>query len=115
MPTIEEYSIHKNLLISYSAQSSQSAYEVLQIECTTTMELENDVTYELKTTDLDKIVPGSSQYAQVLGEMLGEMVDISSILDKVHAGEIFIYFIYICYGLLPFPLLELGPNVDLFT
>lgn len=87
MPTIEEYTIHKNLLISYSTQSSQSAYEVLQIECTTTMDLENDVTYELKTSDLDKIVPGSSQYAQVLGERLAEKTDISSILDRVHAGN----------------------------
>ncbi|KOB74706.1 Mucosa associated lymphoid tissue lymphoma translocation protein 1, isoform b [Operophtera brumata] len=65
---------HCNLLISYSAQSSQSAYEVLQIECTTSMELENDVTYELKTSDLDRIVPGSSQYAHVLGERLAEII-----------------------------------------
>lgn len=87
MPSIEEYTIHKNLLISYSTQSSQSAYEVLQIECTTTMGIENDATYELKTEDLDKILPGSSQYAQALSERLSEKMDISTILDRVHAGD----------------------------
>ncbi|XP_075986195.1 uncharacterized protein LOC142983191 [Anticarsia gemmatalis] len=80
--TIEEYSIHKNLLVAYSTQSAQSAYEVLQIECSTT--IDNEVTYELKTGDTDRIVPGASQYVNVLCTRITDDLDVSSMLDKVH-------------------------------
>ncbi|CAB3220922.1 unnamed protein product [Arctia plantaginis] len=80
--TIDEYSIHKNLLIAYSTQTSQGAYEVLQIECSKT--IASDVTYELQTGDTDKIVPGASQYVNVLCTRITEDLDISKMLDKVH-------------------------------
>ncbi|XP_072946520.1 mucosa-associated lymphoid tissue lymphoma translocation protein 1-like [Epargyreus clarus] len=83
VPFIEDYIIHSNLLIGYSAESSQAAYEVLQIECSTT--LDNCVTYELKPGDTGRIVPGSSQYVAALCERLMENVDVSTLLDKVHA------------------------------
>ncbi|XP_021196856.3 uncharacterized protein LOC110381011 [Helicoverpa armigera] len=80
--TVEDYTVHKNLLITYSAQSSQAAYEVVQIECSTT--INNDETYELKTGDTDKLGPGSSQYVNALCTRLDEDLDVSSLLDKVH-------------------------------
>ncbi|KAJ8708742.1 hypothetical protein PYW08_010124 [Mythimna loreyi] len=80
--TVEDYTAHKNLLITYSTQSSQAAYEVLQIECSTTINM--DETYELKTGDTDKIVPGASQYVNALCSRLDEDLDVSSLLDKVH-------------------------------
>ncbi|CAK1547691.1 unnamed protein product [Leptosia nina] len=79
---IEEYSIHSNLLIGYSTQSSKAAYEVLQIECSTT--IDNEVTYELKTGDMDKIVPAASQYVNALCSRLTENFDVNTLLDKVH-------------------------------
>ncbi|CAH0759641.1 unnamed protein product [Diatraea saccharalis] len=82
LSNIEEYTIHNNLLVAYSTQSSQAAYEVLQIECSTT--IDENVTYELKTGDTDKILPGSSQYVNSLCTRLGDDLDISSLLDKVH-------------------------------
>ncbi|XP_004923450.1 uncharacterized protein LOC101746834 [Bombyx mori] len=78
----EDYIVHKNLLISYSTQSSQSAYEVLEIECSTTINF--DETYELKTGDTDRIVPGASQYVKALCNRIGEDCDVSSLLDRVH-------------------------------
>ncbi|XP_026748488.2 uncharacterized protein LOC113509369 [Galleria mellonella] len=78
--TVESYNVHKNLLIGYSTQSSKAAYEVLQIECSTTI---ND-TYELKTGDSARIVPGGSQYVNALCTRLGDNLDISSLLDAVH-------------------------------
>ncbi|CAH4036433.1 uncharacterized protein LOC123711124 isoform X3 [Pieris brassicae] len=80
---IEEYAIHSNLLVSYSTQSSKAAYEVLQIECSTT--IDNDVTYELKTGDTDKIVPAASQYVNSLCSRLTDNVDVCTLLDNVHA------------------------------
>ncbi|XP_013147841.1 PREDICTED: uncharacterized protein LOC106110531 isoform X2 [Papilio polytes] len=80
MTTVEEYTIHRNLLISYSTQSSEVAYELLQIECSTTI----DYTYEVKTGDTDKIMPGASLYANALCTRLVENLDVSSMLDRVH-------------------------------
>ncbi|XP_026735304.1 uncharacterized protein LOC113499154 isoform X2 [Trichoplusia ni] len=80
--TVEDYAFHKNVLITYSTQSSQAAYEVLQIECSTS--IDNDVTYELKTKDMDRIVPNASQYVNALCTRLGEDLDVSSLFDKVH-------------------------------
>ncbi|XP_045506924.1 uncharacterized protein LOC123703088 [Colias croceus] len=80
---IEEYTLDSNLIIGYSTQSSKAAYEVLQIECSTT--IDNSVTYELKTGDTEKIVPGSSQYVNALCSRLTENYDVSTLLDKVHA------------------------------
>ncbi|CAH2986961.1 unnamed protein product [Chilo suppressalis] len=80
LANIEDYTIHSNLLVVYSTQSS--AYEVLQIECSTTIDA--NVTYELKTGDTDKILPGSSQYVNALCTRLGDDLDISNLLDKVH-------------------------------
>lgn len=82
--SIEEYSIYSNLLIVYTTQSSKAAYEVLQIECSTT--IDNDVTYELKTGDTDKIVPASSQYVNSLCSRVSDNVDVCTLLDNVHAG-----------------------------
>ncbi|KAI8423648.1 hypothetical protein MSG28_012702 [Choristoneura fumiferana] len=79
---VEEYSIHKNSLIAYSTQSSQAAYEVLQIECSHT--IDNNVTYELKPGDTDKIVPRGSQYVNALCTRLEDGLDVSALLDKVH-------------------------------
>ncbi|CAH2058130.1 unnamed protein product, partial [Iphiclides podalirius] len=81
LPTIEEYNIHRNLLVSYSTQSSAAAYELLQIECSTTI----DGTYEVRTGDTERIVPGSSLYVNALCTRLVENLDVSSLLDKVHA------------------------------
>ncbi|XP_059056304.1 uncharacterized protein LOC131850148 [Achroia grisella] len=78
--TVESYNVHKNLLIGYSTQSAQAAYEVLQIECSTTI----DETYELKAGDSARIVPGGSQYVNALCTRLGENLDINSLLDTVH-------------------------------
>ncbi|KAM3962182.1 mucosa-associated lymphoid tissue lymphoma translocation protein 1 [Aphomia sociella] len=78
--TVESYDVHNNLLIGYSTQSAQAAYEVLQIECTTTI----DETYELKTGDSARIVPGGSQYVNALCTRLGESLDVNSLLDTVH-------------------------------
>ncbi|CAH2098299.1 unnamed protein product [Euphydryas editha] len=83
MVDLENYSIYNNLFISYSTQSSQAAYEVLQIECSTT--IDNILTYELKTGDTEKIVPGTSQYVNALCTRLVDNFDISTLLDKVHA------------------------------
>lgn len=80
--TIEEYTVHKNLLIAYSSQSSQNAYEELQIECSTT--INNDQTYELKTGDTDRIVPRASQYVNSLCTRIDEDLDANTLLDKVH-------------------------------
>lgn len=82
MYNLENYTIHNNLIIVYSTQSSQSAYEVLQIECSRT--LDNNVTYELKTGDMDRIVPGASQYTSEFCRRLKDNLDINSLLDKVH-------------------------------
>lgn len=82
--TIEEYTVHKNLLIAYSSQSSQNAYEELQIECSTT--INNDQTYELKTGDTDRIVPRASQYVNSLCTRIDEDLDANTLLDKVHEG-----------------------------
>ncbi|KAF9423677.1 hypothetical protein HW555_001003 [Spodoptera exigua] len=80
--TVEQYTVHKNLLVAYSSQSSQNAYEELQIECSTT--INNDQTYELKTGDTDKIVPGASQYVNSLCTRIDEDLDANTLLDKVH-------------------------------
>ncbi|CAK1589672.1 unnamed protein product [Parnassius mnemosyne] len=80
LPTIEDYTIHRNLLISYSTQSSAAAYELLQIECSTTI----DGTYEVKTGDTEKIVPGASLYVNALCTRLVENLDVSTLLDKIH-------------------------------
>lgn len=80
--TIEEYSVHKNLIITYSTQSSQSAYEVLQIECSSS--IDSDVTYQLQPGDTDKIVPGASQYVNELCTRITDDLDVSTMLDKVH-------------------------------
>lgn len=80
----DEYAIHKNLIIAYTTQTSQGAYEVLQIECSKT--IASDVTYELQTGDTDKIVPGASQYVNVLCTRITEDLDINKILDTVHEG-----------------------------
>lgn len=81
--SVEDYTIHKNLVIGYSTQSSQSAYEVLQIECSRT--IASDVTYQLETRDLDKIVPEASQYVNALCKRLESESDVNVMLDKVHA------------------------------
>ncbi|XP_053620107.1 uncharacterized protein LOC128680753 isoform X2 [Plodia interpunctella] len=78
--TTESYNVHKNLIITYSTQSSQAAYEVLQIECSTTI----NETYELRTGDSARIVPGGSQYVNSLCTRLGDKMDINSLFDKVH-------------------------------
>ncbi|CAH0714971.1 unnamed protein product, partial [Brenthis ino] len=82
MYDLENYTIHSNLIIVYSTQSSHSAYEVLQIECSTT--IDNNITYELKTGDTDRIVPGASQYTNALCAKLEDNLDINTLLDKVH-------------------------------
>ena len=87
MYDLETYTIHNNLIIVYSTQSSQSAYEVLQIECSRT--IDNNVTYELKTGDMDRIVPGASQYISGFCRRLKDNLDINSLLDKVHEGNFF--------------------------
>ncbi|OWR45340.1 Mucosa-associated lymphoid tissue lymphoma translocation protein 1 [Danaus plexippus plexippus] len=79
---LENYSIHRNLIICYSTQSSQSAYELLQIEHSES--IDNDLTYELRTGDTDKILPFGSQYVNVLCSRIGDDFDISTLLDKVH-------------------------------
>lgn len=48
-----------------------------------------DETYQLKTGDTDKIVPGASQYVNALCSRLDEDLDVSSLLDKVHEGTQF--------------------------
>lgn len=63
---------------------------MLQIECSTTID---NVTYELKTGDTEKIVPGASQYISGLCRHLHDNLDINSLLDKVHEGNN-IFFIY---------------------
>ncbi|KAJ0171804.1 hypothetical protein K1T71_012567 [Dendrolimus kikuchii] len=83
MMSVEDYVIYKNLVIGYATQSSQSAYEVLQIECSTT--IATDVTYQLRTRDLDKIVPEASQYVNALCVRLEDGLDVNRMLDKVHA------------------------------
>lgn len=85
---IEEYSIHSNLLIGYSTQSSKAAYEILQIECSTT--IDNNYSYKLKVGDTDKIVPAASQYVNSLCSRLTDNVDVCTLLDYVHAGWKFI-------------------------
>ncbi|XP_014365317.2 uncharacterized protein LOC106716325 [Papilio machaon] len=80
MTTVEDYTTHCNLLISYSTQSSEVAYELLQIECSTTI----DCTYEVKTGDTERIIPGASLYANALCTRLVENLDVSSMLDRVH-------------------------------
>ncbi|KAL0810885.1 hypothetical protein ABMA28_010188 [Loxostege sticticalis] len=82
VPDTVDYTTHSNLLLAYSTQSSHAAYEVLQIECSTT--IDDNVTYELKTGDSARIVPGSSQYVNALCTRLGDDLDVSSLLDKVH-------------------------------
>lgn len=82
---IEDYNIHNNLIIGYSTQSSQAAYEVLQIECSET--IDNNNTYELKTGDTDKIVPGGSQYVNALCTRLMDNSDVNLLLDNVHRGK----------------------------
>ncbi|XP_013186701.1 uncharacterized protein LOC106131966 [Amyelois transitella] len=77
---IEPFMVPKNLLIAYSTQSSQAAYEVLQIECSTTI---ND-TYELETGDSGRIVPSGSQYVNALCTRLADKVDLSTLIDGVH-------------------------------
>lgn len=79
--------IHKNLLISYSTQSSQAAYELIELETSTI--IDNEVTYEIKTGDTDRIVPMASQYVKALYTRLDEDLDVSSMLDVVHAGMYF--------------------------
>ncbi|KAJ2944852.1 hypothetical protein O0L34_g1745 [Tuta absoluta] len=75
--------IHRNLLISYSTQSSSSAYEIVEIEATHT--LDNNVTYEIQTGDTDRIIPNASQYVNALCTRLADEGDVSAMLDKVHA------------------------------
>ncbi|XP_063834126.1 uncharacterized protein LOC135083321 [Ostrinia nubilalis] len=82
IPDSEDYTTFNNLLIAYSTQSSHAAYEVLEIECSTT--LDDNVTYELKTGDSARIVPGSSLYVNALCTRLGDDLDVNSLLDKVH-------------------------------
>ncbi|XP_041971430.1 uncharacterized protein LOC121727587 [Aricia agestis] len=79
---IEEYSIYKNLIIGYSTQSSEAAYEVLEIECSTT--IDNNLTYELKPGDTEKISPCASQYVDALCTRLSENLHINVLFDKVH-------------------------------
>lgn len=76
--------IHKNLLLSYSTQSSQAAYEMIELETSRT--IDNEVTYEIKTGDTDRIIPMASQYVNALYTRLEEDLDVSSLLDMVHAG-----------------------------
>lgn len=78
---VEEYTIHKNSLVAYSTQSAHSAYEVLQIECSQSLD---NVTYELKPGDTEKIVPQGSQYVNALCDRLADGLDVSALLDKVH-------------------------------
>ncbi|XP_026316155.1 uncharacterized protein LOC113227443 [Hyposmocoma kahamanoa] len=75
--------IHKNLLLSYSTQSSQAAYEMIELETSTT--IDNEVTYEIKTGDTDRIMPMASQYVNALYTRLEEDLDVSCLLDMVHA------------------------------
>lgn len=89
VPDTVDYTTHSNLLLAYSTQSSHAAYEVLQIECSTT--IDDNVTYELKTGDSARIVPGSSQYVNALCTRLGDDLDVSSLLDKVHGGMSYIF------------------------
>lgn len=86
--SLEDYTIHGNLLIGYSTLSAHSAYEVLQIECSQTVDI-ND-TYELRSKDI--VLEGASQYAGSLCAHLGDDVDVSSLLDKVHEGKQDIFF-----------------------
>ncbi|XP_069355566.1 mucosa-associated lymphoid tissue lymphoma translocation protein 1-like isoform X1 [Maniola hyperantus] len=76
---IEEYTIHSNLLISYSTQSSSAAYECVLIE--------NDETIGLTSLSLateDVVHGGASLYMDALCSRLTEYVDMSTMLDKVH-------------------------------
>ncbi|XP_049881072.1 mucosa-associated lymphoid tissue lymphoma translocation protein 1 homolog isoform X2 [Pectinophora gossypiella] len=75
--------IHRNLLIAYATQPSAAAYELVEIECS--MTIDNDVTYEMKTGDTDRIVPNASQYVNALCNRLEDDLDVSTLLDKVHA------------------------------
>ncbi|XP_068624135.1 mucosa-associated lymphoid tissue lymphoma translocation protein 1-like isoform X2 [Battus philenor] len=84
MVTVEDYTIHGNLLLCYSTQSSEAAYELLQIECSTTI----DGTYEVKTGDTEKIMPGASLYVNALCTRLMENLDVNSLLDKIHGGNV---------------------------
>lgn len=71
-------------MLSYSTQSSQAAYEMIELETSRT--IDNEVTYEIKTGDTDRIMPMASQYVNALYTRLEEDLDVSSLLDVVHAG-----------------------------
>ncbi|KAL4718357.1 hypothetical protein ACJJTC_004611 [Scirpophaga incertulas] len=84
MLDVEEYSVHSNLLVAYSTQSSESAYEMLELELDTSISLDENVTYQLKTGDTDKILPGSSFYVNALCKRLTDNLDVWRLIDKVH-------------------------------
>ncbi|XP_023937292.1 mucosa-associated lymphoid tissue lymphoma translocation protein 1 [Bicyclus anynana] len=80
IPHIEEYTIHSNLLISYSTQSANAAYECIWVEKSETI---GDTSYSVKSTDV--VCGGGSQYVNALWSRLCENdVDISTMLDNVH-------------------------------
>lgn len=56
------------------------------IELETSRTIDNEVTYEIKTGDTDRIMPMASQYINALYTRLEEDLDVSSLLDMVHAG-----------------------------
>lgn len=56
------------------------------IELETSTTIDNEVTYEIKTGDTDRIMPMASQYVNALYTRLEEDLDVSSLLDMVHAG-----------------------------
>ncbi|CAH2234641.1 mucosa-associated lymphoid tissue lymphoma translocation protein 1-like [Pararge aegeria] len=80
IPNLEEYTIHSNLLISYSTQSSSAAYECVLIEKEETIGV---ASYSLDSADV--VRGGVSQYVDALCSRLNENdVDISLMLDRVH-------------------------------
>lgn len=56
------------------------------IELETSTTIDNEVTYEIKTGDTDRIMPMASQYVNALYTRLEEDLDVSCLLDMVHAG-----------------------------
>lgn len=66
------------------------------IELETSRTIDNEVTYEIKTGDTDRIMPMASQYVNALYTRLEEDLDVSSLLDVVHAGMYYLYlYVYV--------------------
>lgn len=81
VPTLPEYKIDNNLYIVHTTQSEMSAYEMVQIECSQTVD---NMSYVLKTGDSKFVVLGTSQYVAALCTHLEDDFEVSLMLDKVH-------------------------------